>query len=161
MLFRSFARELASESPGDAAPDAALDAAPDATPRTWMVIETLVINTASSTPRQSQTVLAAEVTYRLRVSGTINTVIDNHQGDADYYDFGNPKDLGCCEDIGLGIDDIVVNDKVTLPDWGPYNPTHVYEADWVGEGATISALFQDTLHSNNQGNLTLEILEYR
>ena len=59
--------------------------------------------------------------------------------------------------IGLGIDDTVVNDKVTLPNWGPYNASHEYEAEWTGAGNTIIASFQDTYY----GNLTLQILELR
>ena len=98
--------------------------------------------------------LADGVVYKLRVSGTITNVIDAHQGDADYYDFSNPKDLGCCEDLGLGIDDMVVNDKNTKPDWGPYNASHVYEVEWTGTGNPIAALFQDTYYGNNQGSLS-------
>jgi hypothetical protein len=139
--------------------DAAIesDAAPDAL--VWTVVEGFSVDTASSTGRQSTMVLATGVTYRLRVSGTA-TVIDGITGDGEYYDFANPKDLACCEDVGLGIDDPSV-DKNTLPNWGPYNAQHVYEIDFVGKGATIRAVYQDTVYGNNNGNLMLEILELR
>jgi hypothetical protein len=136
----------------------AIDAAPDAAP-VWTVVETFSVNTASATGRQSTTVLASGVTYRLRVSGTA-TVIDGIAGDAEYYDFANPKDLACCEDVGIGIDDPTV-DTNTIPNWGPYNPQHVYEIDFVGKGATIRAVYQDTVYGNNSGSLMLEILELR
>lgn len=145
----------------DASPTSDSQVAPiDAAP-VWTVIETLQVDTASAVPMTSTTALDAGVVYHLRVSGTITNVIDSFQGDADYYDFGSPKDLGCCEDIGLGIDDLVVNDKVTQPDWGPYDPSHVYEVEWTGSGQPITALFQDTFYGNNIGTLTLEILALR
>lgn len=141
-------------------PDAGFDAHVPVEP-TWTVIETIVVDTANPEPEVSRTLLEAGVVYRLRASGTIVNVIDSHEGDADWYDFGDPKDNGCCEDIGLGIDDVVVDDLDTQPDWGPYDPTHVYEVDWTGDGTTISALFQDTYYGNNIGSLTLEILALR
>jgi len=147
-----------SSDPADAGTDAHADARPDAAAPAWTVIETLVINSANASPTPSQRTLQAGVVYRLRVSGVITNVIDAYQGDADFFDFANPKDNGCCEDIGLGIDDLVVNDLDTRPNWGPYDPTHVYEVDWTGQGTTITALFQDTYYGNNIGNLTLEIL---
>ena len=136
----------------------AIDAPPDAPPM-WTVVEMFPVNTASATGHQSTTVLANGVTYRLRVSGTA-TVIDGITGDGEYYDFGNPKDLACCEDVGIGIDDPTV-DTNTIPNWGPYNPQHVYEIDFVGKGATIRAVYQDTVYGNNNGSLMLEILELR
>jgi hypothetical protein len=137
-----------------------VDAALDATP-TWQVVETLTVDGASSTPQYSQTVLAIGVVYHLRASGVLTNVIDPYAGDAEYFDFNAPKDLGCCEDIGLGIDDLVVDDLDTQPDWGSYTATHIYEVEWTGKGATISALYQDTYYANNVGTLTLEILELR
>lgn len=144
----------------DAAIDASADPADAPEPR-WTVIETIDVDTANPNAVPSTTVLANGVTYHLRASGTVTNVIDAFQGDADYYDFTNPKDDGCCEDIGLGIDDIVVDDHDTKPDWGPFNPTHIYEVEWVGEGRAITALFQDTFYGNNIGTLKLEILELR
>lgn len=145
----------------DASPiDAQVDSPPDV-PLTWKVIETLTVDSAKSTPVTSQTVLSAGVVYHLRASGLLATTIDGLPGDADYWDFNPPRDNGCCEDIGIGIDDLVVNDLDTKPDWGPYTPTHIYEVEWTGKGAAIKALFQDTLYTNNSGSLTVEILELR
>jgi hypothetical protein len=127
----------------------------------WTVIETIMVDSANPNAEVSTSVLANGVTYKLRASGVLSNVIDPFPGDAEYFDFDNPKDNGCCEDIGLGIDDVVVNDLDTKPDWGPYRVDHVYEAMWVGKGTTITALYQDTLYSNNVGTLTLEILELR
>jgi hypothetical protein len=141
----------------DATPDspASPDAAIDATPM-WTVIETLTIDTAQSTPIVSQTVLQMGVVYHLRASGTAS-VIDGIVGDSEYYDFAAPKDNACCEDVGIGIDDPVV-DLNTTPDWGAYNAAHVYEIEWTGMGRPIGAAYQDTVYGNNSGNLTLEIL---
>ncbi|MDQ3370839.1 MAG: hypothetical protein M3680_35925 [Myxococcota bacterium] len=135
-----------------------IDAPPDAPP-VWTVVEGFAVDTASPTGRQSTMALAAGVTYRLRVSG-VAVVIDGLSGDGEYYDFASPKDLACCEDVGIGIDDPTV-DTNTLPNWGPYNPQHVYEIDFIGNGARIKAVYQDTVYGNNTGSLMLEILELR
>ena len=151
-----FSTQIETSNTDDAASE--IDAPPDAA-LVWTVVDMFDVDTASSTGRQSTTVLAAGVTYRLRVSGTA-VVIDGITGDAEYYDFASPKDLACCEDVGIGIDDPTV-DKDTLPNWGPYNAQHVYEIDYVGKGATIRAVYQDTVYGNNSGSLMLEILELR
>jgi hypothetical protein len=147
-------------SPGDAGDDATADTEPAPDP-TWTVIETMMVDSADPEPTYSTTVLAAGVVYRLRASGTVTNVIGTSEGDADWWDFADPKDNGCCEDIGLGIDDFVVDDLDTQPDWGPYDPSHIYEVEWIGDGSTIAALYQDTYYGNNIGVLTLEILELR
>jgi hypothetical protein len=141
--------------------DGSVDDSVDAALPSWSVVETMTIDTSDSQPTFSQMVLESGVVYRLRVSGTITNVIGSFEGDADYFDFDDPKDDGCCEDIGLGIDDFVVDDMDTQPDWGPYDPSHVYEVPWTGDGTTIAALFQDTFYGNNIGNLTLEILAFQ
>ena len=87
-------------------------------------------------------------------------MIDGTIGDAEYYDFTNPKDNACCEDVGIGIDDPTV-DLDTKPDWGPYSASHVYEISFTGLGRQIHAAYQDTVYGNNSGTLTLEIYEYR
>ncbi len=113
-----------------------------------------MVDTASASPVVSLP-LAAGVTYRLRATGTA-TVIDGLEGDAEYWDFPNRRDSGCCEDVGIGIDDPII-DLDTRPDWGPYNEAHIYEIEWMGTGAAISAQYQDTYYGNNSGTLTLEI----
>jgi hypothetical protein len=142
------------------ASDTAIDVPVDAPP-TWQVIETLTVDIANPNAISSQTVLANGVVYHLRASGLASRTIDDLPGDADYWDINAPKDSGCCEDIGLGIDDLVVNDLDTKPDWGAYTASHVYEVAWTGKGAVIQALYQDTYYGNNAGTLTLEILELR
>ncbi|HEY5926473.1 MAG TPA: hypothetical protein VIV11_32525 [Kofleriaceae bacterium] len=130
----------------------------DKPPPVWRVVETLTIDTANPKATLSKMVLEAGAMYRLRASGTAS-VIDGIIGDADYYDFANPKDNACCEDVGIGIDDPAV-DLTTTPDWGPYNADHVYEITWMGTGTPLSAAYQDTVYGNNSGNLTIEILVF-
>lgn len=147
-----------NELVADGGPDAPLTG-DDAHVPAWIVVETMTIDTAQPTPQVSVMSLAAGVTYRLRVSG-IAQIIDGVPGDAEYWDFDNPKDNACCEDVGIGIDDPVV-DLDTTPDWGPYNPQHIYEVEWPGAGNPISAAYQDTVYGNNTGNLQLEILVFQ
>jgi hypothetical protein len=140
--------------------DTAVDVALDAPP-TWHVMETMTVDIANANAISSHSVLAAGVVYQLRASGVAARTIDDLPGDAEYWDLNAPKDNGCCEDIGIGIDDLVVNDLDTKPDWGPYTTTHIYEVPWTGQGRVITALYQDTYYGNNEGSLTLEILELR
>lgn len=147
---------LADAAPADAA---SADAAPG-----FVLIDTLIINVAQTTPITSSAILTAGVTYRLRASGTAR--IQNASGgaelcDADYYDFSNVPDSLIDSlasiDPGIGVDDPSLHDSTTQPDWGPYNPTHVYEIDFPGTGDVISVVFHDGNHGNNSGALTLDI----
>jgi hypothetical protein len=152
--------DLPGDQPGDVGTDASVRPSFHApADPTWMVIETMTIDTANAARTPSKTILAAGEMYKLRASGTAS-VIDGVIGDSEYYDFASPKDNACCEDVGIGIDDPAV-DLDTKPDWGPYNTDHIYEILWMGTGAAIGAAYQDTVYSNNSGNLTLEILAFR
>lgn len=148
-----------------AAPDAD-PAAPDADPTlpdsapgpdatlSFQVVEAMTIDVTTDVAQLSTTVLEDGVTYRLRASGTMTAL---GPADADYYDFTNPVDVGSLSDMGLGVNDPVI-DFSTTPDWGPYDSSHVYEVDWVGDGNAISVRYHDGIYTNNAGTLKLEIL---
>jgi len=123
------------------------------------VVEGLVVSVFDE-ETVSSTVLEAGVTYRLRASGTWD-LGGGEIGDADWYQFAMPQDIGDASiDIGIGIDDDVVDDD-TQPDWGPYRDDHIYEIDFVGRGAPITARVHDCCYDNNIGELGLEILAPR
>jgi hypothetical protein len=135
------------------------DSAPDAPPH---VIESVSVPGLGTSVSSTMT-LAAGVTYRLRASGiyTIGGGTDG-LGDAEFWDFaGGEKDL--CDDAftdaGLAIDDPIV-DGAKAPKWGGYRIDHVYESDFVGKGAPISATIHDVSPGNNSGSLMLEILAF-
>lgn len=131
---------------------------PDASsPPTWVVIDTLVVPVNGLTVLSTVS-LQSGVGYRLRASGTF--VIQSPlgtQGDAEWWDFTNLMDGVVGVDVGIAVNDTLV-DATRTPDWGPYAPTHVYEIAWTGDGQQIVAQLHDGNFSNNTGSLTLEIL---
>ena len=139
--------------------DSVPDVAPDAPPQ---VIDTLIVpGIGTQTP--SAVTLTVGRTYRLRASGTFYIAGGTDPySDAEYWDFAaGEKDL--CDDLvtdaGLSIDDNVV-DGAKNPKWGPYRPDHIYEIDFVGKGAPITAMIHDVGPGNNTGSLTLEIIAF-
>lgn len=149
---------------GDASGDAAIDgsatvadAAGDASPPTWVAVETLTVPVNGSMVT-SQMTLAAGGAYRLRASGTF--VIQSSPGtqaDAEWWDFSNLMDGVTGVDVGLAVNDTVVDTSRT-PKWGAYVATHVYEVPWTGNGQPIVAMLHDGNFANNTGSLTLTIL---
>jgi hypothetical protein len=125
----------------------------------WVVIDTLSVPAGGMT-RTSTKVLQAGVTYRLRASGTF--YYDTQAlADAEYFDVqagGMPKNVVSGVDVGLAVNDSTV-DSTRMPKWGAYSAGHVYEAEWTGEGATITIQIHDGNYMNNFGELALEILE--
>jgi len=145
-------------------PDAAIPDAvvPDAQ-IIYSVVEVLIVS-CDGTIETSTTVLSLGTTYKLRASGTcqVGTTdgVTPILSDAEYFDFGDPKDIFMGDppiDRGVAINDNVVDD-VGPPQWGAYAIGHVYEVDFVGLGATIDARFYDAAFDNNTGSITVEIL---
>jgi hypothetical protein len=135
--------------------DAGIDAGGE-----FVVLEEISVPVSSGTVPSANELLAG-VTYRLRASGTFNAGQDTF-GDAEYIGFttGTPVDTQSGIDIGLAVNDTVV-DGTRMPKWGAYRDTHVYEADFVGNGTPIVAQFHDATYGNNNGSLTLTILRRR
>lgn len=124
----------------------------------WVVVDTLTVNCPGGDAVSNITLNNGEV-YKLRASGEC-TCTGATGCDAEWLDFNAPQTNAFSGDVdmGIGIDDPVF-DLTRLPDWGPYMSTHMYEADWTGVGAPITANFHDPDTSNNTGQLTLEILQ--
>ena len=129
-------------------------------PLSWTVVDTLTVP-ADGSDVVSTFVLQNGVGYRLRASGTC-IVRQGDEGDAEWYDFTDPKtlDTNLTIDVGIGIDDPIV-DGTKTPDWGPYTASHVYEVEFAGKGAPITANYHDPVYSNNSGELTVEVLAFQ
>jgi hypothetical protein len=126
-------------------------------PLTWVAVETLTIP-VNGTSVTSQTVLLAGIGYRLRASGTF--VIQSPQGtqgDAEWWDFSNLMDGVTGVDVGLAVNDSIVDTNRT-PKWGAYAANHIYEVPWTGNGQPIVAMLHDGNFTNNTGSLMLSIL---
>jgi len=114
----------------------------------------------------STSALALGVTYKLKASGTFHLGgPGDGLGDAEYGDFSNPPTSlidGCMDgtgiDLAIGINDGTI-DSETLPDWGPYDPSHVYIVSFVGTGFPISVNYHDCFYADNSGSLTVEVFE--
>jgi len=104
------------------------------------VIQTIAIPTDGTTV--SSTTLASGINYILEVSGFFN-VGGGNQADAEYYDFGNPKDFNGAVDIGVSVDQ-------TPFDWGAYSPTHVYSGVIMGTGVAVDFSYADTEPGDNE-----------
>jgi hypothetical protein len=126
----------------------------------WTVVEELTVPVRGEMVT-STVVLQAGVGYRLRASGTCYVALQT-LGDAEYYDFPDPPVDGTVGgvDVGLAVNDSII-DGTRTPRWGAYSDTHVYEVEWMGNGAPIVAQFHDGNTSNNGGMLTLAILALR
>lgn len=144
----------------DAGFDAGIDARFDAGIPVFVGVETLTIPCTTSTVQVSATVLRSDATWRLRASGTC-TIAPGIEADANYFGFPDMvADARPTIDPAIGVDDSSINASTT-PNWGPYEPSHVYEIDIAGTDAPISVRYHDGVYSNNAGSLTLEILELR
>jgi hypothetical protein len=139
-----------------AGPDADIDA-PDAPEGQWMMTERITVP-GTGEAVMSKTVLQAGVGYHLRASGTYFYAVGT-EGDAEYFDFdpGPPADSAVNVDVGISVNDPNV-DLQRMPRWGEYNPAHVYEVPWMGEGGTIVLQLHDGNYLNNGGSLTVDIL---
>ncbi|HZO16615.1 MAG TPA: hypothetical protein VFB62_25240 [Polyangiaceae bacterium] len=124
----------------------------------WVVVDTLTVHCPGGDAVSSVTLNNGEK-YKLRASGQC-TCTGTTGCDAEWLDFNAPQTIAFSNDVdmGIGIDDPVF-DLTRLPDWGAYMADHMYEADWTGIGAPITANFHDPDTSNNTGQLTLEILQ--
>jgi hypothetical protein len=149
-------RAIDDAPPVDVGVDASIDA-----PFTMQIpIETLAIP-ASGEVIQFTSVLEAGRPYLLRASGTFVIVSSSQlRADAEYFRFSDPIEKNQTVDVGLAVDDEVV-DLERQPFWGAYNPEHVYEVEWLGEGRPIRAMIHDSNYTNNSGELELTILELR
>lgn len=125
----------------------------------WSVSETLTVP-ASGSVVTSKLVTEAGVDYRLRASGTYFYKLQR-QADAEYYfEPSPPVDVEVDVDVGLAVNDQIV-DADRTPRWGPYNPKHIYEVPWMGDGRPIVAMLHDGPYLDNVGTLTLQILEHK
>lgn len=104
--------------------------------------------------------LEAGKEYVFRVNG-IFSAGDNITADAKYsVRFPNTHwtdEVQNYESYGSNLLDLQIDGS--SPDWGKYNPDHVYWLPVSGSDAVFSLLINDIYYSNNTGSLHLEIYE--
>ena len=108
-------------------------------------------------------VLKQGQTYTVQVSGAAATNA-THSVDAEYdfitADPNNPAtvtDIAVGWDVGLSIDDATPADMTKPTRWGPYNPTHVYTQQIIGQGRAASLLMLDSIYTDNSGAVSVTI----
>jgi hypothetical protein len=136
-----------------------------ATEPTWVEIDSLVVPIDGTTVQSSQT-LQSGTTYRLRASGYFDCRAAGAgcECDAEYVDrSGTPDDFAGDPnfDFGIAIDTTQPSAAVP-PAWGAPAANHVYQVNWPGSGAPITATLLDPVYTNNSGNdLRVQIFEYK
>jgi hypothetical protein len=142
--------------------DAAPDARADAGPAEEVLLETLTVP-ADGSLIASVTVLRLGVQYRLVATGSCveATGGGGWSADAEYYwkksQPQSPSDFANLVDVGLAVDDPLI-DAIRTPRWGDYQgEDHTYEVTFTGIDLPISAQFHDDYYPDNDGSLSLEI----
>lgn len=156
-----FAKEVITVTNSPATPSAPPQPPRPAPTKYTEIIQVPVDGTLVTT----KTVLKRGVLYSIQVSGT--AIVGGPAGgigDAEYFAFsrsGGP--LNSCAlsptknlDVGLSIDDGGSGGNKS-PNWGKYNPVHLYKTTVIGSGLPMKFKYRDCDYSDNQGSLTVQI----
>ncbi len=126
-----------------------------------VLVQTLQINANSSTPVSSM-VLESGKNYLIKAIGMADAG-DTIDFDAKY-SITNRIAGDTLTDIVSGyasygptLLDLQINGA--SPDWGAYNPLHVYQIPYSGNGSALQFKIYDIHYPNNIGYLTVEIYE--
>ena len=136
-----------------------------APPPGYTVQETIHVPVDGNDAAVSATTLAAGANYKLRASGTMvtgGTGVLRTFGDAEYtFSQLRPQKENTCGspavDVGIGVND-TTNGASKIPNWGPYDGSHVYTIDFTGQGGPLIFNYHDCNYGGNSGSLTVEIL---
>jgi hypothetical protein len=148
------------------------------------LVEQLSVNSTQTTPSYSTSTLTSGVTYRIEVSGFYVFACCGGQADAEYttYDgfatHGDPgtpgaNDLLVVYGSSIGVSVFNAAQNLTAQDvtWGPFDSTHIYSLEVVGDGGTIGFVVSDHWGGDggscsfngclfdNSGTLTVKIFE--
>lgn len=128
----------------------------------FAVQESLPVS-AGGTPAESRVRLDQGVHYKIQITGQVAT--GGLSGDADYqFDAGAATLNDRCSrfqagvDVGVGIND-AINDSQKFPQWGAYNPQHIYLIDYIGTGSPITFTYHDCDYGDNSGALVARIFQ--
>lgn len=125
----------------------------------WHTIETVTLDSQSSSETYSTSTLEDGRTYQLKASGTWangNTRIV----DARYYSDDTWTSYGDEPYSGADPKQIEMVVDGSHIDWGSYNSDHVYYHTYTGDGTTVSFLIWElytSWYNDNSGSLTVEI----
>jgi hypothetical protein len=147
------------------------------------LVEQLSVNSTQTTPTYSTSTLASGVTYRIEVSGFYVFACCGGQADAEYVTYdgfathGDPgtpgaNDLLVVYGSSIGVSVFNAAQGITAQDvtWGPFDSTHIYSLEVVGDGGTIGFVVSDywgnsgscsfnACLGDNSGTLTVKIFE--
>ena len=107
-------------------------------------------------------VLAQGQAYLFQVTGAAATngeaSVDAEYGflTADPNNIAAVVDVPVGIDVGLSIDDDTTDGSI-LPNWGPYNASHIYERRVIGQGRPVSLKLHDGVYVDNSGAVNVTI----
>lgn len=124
-------------------------------------VETIVVPADSTVAVSSSSTLESGKDYFLKAYGTANAG-DGIEFDAQY-SYRTPTStewtdaVSTYESYGTGLLDLYVGGADV--DWGAYNIGHTYQISYAGTGSVLSLLINDAYYPNNDGSLSVDIIE--
>jgi hypothetical protein len=127
-----------------------------------LVVDSVQVNAADSTPTASNIALQSGVVYQLEAMGTAFAG-DTIDFDAKYSVTNRISGdtwtdaVSGYESYGPTLLDLFVNGASV--DWGAHNEQHTYYYNLIGDGTTVDLLIYDIYYPNNSGAITVNIYE--
>lgn len=122
------------------------------------LVDSFTVDSTDGSPTAGSLITNPNQVYRVVVNGiiTINTS-DGRQSDALYIDLDGDGNLTqyIGDDSAFGVK--FSQDNFPLD--SEYNDSHEYEFIVLGDGNVISAIFEDTKHSDNSGTFSIDVYE--
>lgn len=116
-------------------------------------LESFVIQGNDSGGTTSSNTLTNGTKYLIRVSGIVTYNSSDYESDALWRDTTGDDNYNLFEYRvnfnGLPNDDYAINRA--------YNPSHVYDHLWTGDGSALTAIYEDSAYSDNGGSFTITI----
>jgi hypothetical protein len=105
----------------------------------------------------SNIILENGIQYRLKAIGSFTYNSAGDWADAEYYLRTGVVVKGDLEGSVSHVLDVSVNGTPVNDDWGAYNTEHVYLMNYAGTGSVLNFFIYDSVHSDNNGFITIEI----
>jgi hypothetical protein len=122
------------------------------------LVQTLTVSSTTGTLASSIALQSGQL-YEIKVTGTYTYInLANGWADAEYFFTASGLTKGdSLYPLTPNILDLSIHSCSTNTDWGEYQPSHVYNKQWTGDGGPLSFCIYDTYDQDNVGSLTVEI----
>lgn len=123
----------------------------------YSLLETVFVSATSNTGVTTSNILASGQVYKLVAKGTFTYNPQGDWADAEWYLKNGVIVKGDTEGSVPYVLDVKLTGGDVNPNWGDYNPAHVYEMEITGSGSTAHFFIHDSNHTDNVGGITVEI----